>query len=215
MGGISDWAVDLQRMLKPGDSGNGGGGGNESIVAMGAIEPTIEGCTNDKMKNEVLTAWRETTGLTGLQYSWFPGGRWQKAMDLYMGEGSRKDNVQGSWGDPGPVGVHIVLNYYAHNAKWIEWPHQHYAWIYCTPEAKPGGSKDDKGCDNARAYTWDSLGTFWSAHCKSAFPQFPGILFMLIWFASSTDFGHRADTYNPFRRSAVPALVGRGQNGLS
>jgi GH18 family chitinase len=93
-GGTSDWAVDLQQVYPPSEA-------IPDTETFSAIDPTIEGCSTGDAAH-VLQAWREAGELVKIHGEWSPKGKWQNAMDLYMGTGTQKD--WDFWGDPGPVG---------------------------------------------------------------------------------------------------------------
>lgn len=102
-GGISDWAVDLQKFYPPVGGGPGDGGG--STLPFSAMNPILQGC--EKFEGEhVLQAWREAGEIAWLHWQWSPKGKWQNAMDMYLGQSTRTD--YDFWGDPGPVGSKLL-----------------------------------------------------------------------------------------------------------
>lgn len=88
MGGVSDWAVDLQAYLPPpsptaptppAESGNF----SDPIGPDGWMNPYLKNCTTEQadMINE---AWLEAATLAQYHYEWWPNGKWQDAMTLYV-----------------------------------------------------------------------------------------------------------------------------------
>ncbi|KAJ7680181.1 hypothetical protein B0H14DRAFT_2655445 [Mycena olivaceomarginata] len=95
MGGVSDWAVDLQAYLAPpsptaptppAESGNF----SDPIGPNGWMNPYLQNCTIEQadMINE---AWLEAATLAQYHYEWWANQKWQDAMTLYVGENSKND----------------------------------------------------------------------------------------------------------------------------
>ncbi|KAJ7802288.1 hypothetical protein B0H14DRAFT_2385596, partial [Mycena olivaceomarginata] len=93
MGGVSDWAVDLQASLAPpsptaptppAESGNF----SDPIGPNGWMNPYLQNCTIEQadMINE---AWLEAATLAQYHYEWWANQKWQDAMTLYVGENSK------------------------------------------------------------------------------------------------------------------------------
>lgn len=101
-GGISDWAVDLGAFYSPPSDPNNNG----SVLPYSSMTPILQGC--DKYEGKHVTqAWTEAGEIAWRHWQWSPKGKWQDVMDLYMGEGTRKD--WDFWGDPGPIGREYIL----------------------------------------------------------------------------------------------------------
>lgn len=71
-----------------------------AMTPFSAIDPILQGCTDEDAAH-VRQAWKEAGDLANVHYEWSPGGAWQAAMDLYLGNATRKD--YDFWGDPGPL----------------------------------------------------------------------------------------------------------------
>ncbi|KXX75401.1 Killer toxin subunits alpha/beta [Madurella mycetomatis] len=146
-GGISDWSVDLQEFQSP----PGGG------------------CSQHEGEH-IVQAWREAGEIAWVHWQWSPKGKWQNAMDLYLGEGTRND--YDFWGDPGPVGMNIGKEYMIHFSGWLEHPINTWSYWYCHEEDVPGYDANNPECGpNTAAYTWDDPGHLWSAHYVVLCPQ--------------------------------------------
>lgn len=61
-----------------------------TAVTMGAISPYLYSCTK---RQQVLLreAWAEAGVLADAHNQWWPGGKWQAAMSLYLGPKSKDD----------------------------------------------------------------------------------------------------------------------------
>ena len=165
-GGISDRAVDLQKNL----GAPAGGSKNSDLLPFFAIDPIIQGCQKDEGEH-VSQAWREAGELAYLHRQWSPKGKWQNAMDLYMGTGSRGD--YGWQTGPGPVQKNIRRASKIHSARWFEEPRNTYAWFYCHEEDIPGFDPADRECGaNTTAFTWDDPGAFSTYHYVALCPLF-------------------------------------------
>lgn len=70
------------------------------VAPLASIVPIVHGCS-DNDATHVADAWREAGDLAKAHYEWSPGGTWQAAMDLYMGNDTRTD--YDFWGDPGDL----------------------------------------------------------------------------------------------------------------
>ncbi|KPM37522.1 hypothetical protein AK830_g9049 [Neonectria ditissima] len=86
-GGVSDWAVDLEN-FNP--SGGSGGSDDGSEMPYSAMSPFLQGCSEEERKH-VNQAWAETGEIAWRHWQWSPGGKWQNAMDVYLGKETRKD----------------------------------------------------------------------------------------------------------------------------
>ncbi len=98
MGGVSDWAVDLQEFVEaptptvpsspsaPAESGSF----TDPVTIDGAINPYLKNCT-DMQKSLIDEAWAEAADLAAVHYEWWPGGKWQDAMTLYLGSNTADD----------------------------------------------------------------------------------------------------------------------------
>lgn len=71
-----------------------------AMTPFAAVDPILQGCTVEDAAH-VRQAWKEAGDLANVHYEWSPGGAWQAAMDLYLGNATRKD--YDFWGDPGPL----------------------------------------------------------------------------------------------------------------
>lgn len=102
MGGVSDWAVDLQTFVSPPtptipsqpSAPAQSGGFTDPVTINGALNPYLNNC-NDAQKAMVLEAWSEAADLATAHYEWWPGSTWQDAMTLYLGKGSANDQYVG------------------------------------------------------------------------------------------------------------------------
>ncbi|KAJ7087999.1 glycoside hydrolase superfamily [Mycena belliarum] len=95
MGGVSDWAVDLEmpptptspsQPSAPAESGSF----PDPIGANGYMNPYLRNCTPEQSKM-LDEAWSEAATLAQGHYEWWPNGKWQDAMTLYMGVNSKND----------------------------------------------------------------------------------------------------------------------------
>ncbi|OCK75262.1 glycoside hydrolase family 18 protein [Lepidopterella palustris CBS 459.81] len=94
-GGMTDWAVDLQSFSGPDPIPDTG-----DPNVQGAMNPYLQGC-NDNEREIVLQTWQEAGQLAQDHYEWVPKGKWQDAMTMYMGAGSKDD--WSFWTGPGPL----------------------------------------------------------------------------------------------------------------
>lgn len=72
----------------------------DAPTPLAAIDPYLYGC-NDTEKSMIQEAWREAATLANYHYEWIPGGKWQPAMDLYIGPKSKDD--WSFWFGPGEL----------------------------------------------------------------------------------------------------------------
>ncbi|KAJ6559463.1 glycoside hydrolase superfamily [Mycena vulgaris] len=103
MGGVSDWAVDLETYLTPpspatptqpsapGESSTP----TDPIGPNGEMNPYLKNCTKEQ-SDMIIEAWEEAATLAQGHYEWWPGGaffsqKWQPAMTLYIGANSQND----------------------------------------------------------------------------------------------------------------------------
>ncbi|KAL4916199.1 glycoside hydrolase superfamily [Aspergillus aurantiobrunneus] len=168
-GGVSDWAVDLQKaMPSPNPPSEGSTSDPDGPNAWGAMDPYLEGCS-DAEAQKIHEAWREAAELAQTHYEWVPGGKWQSAMDLYMGK-TTKSEYSFFFGK-GRRLLNIERQYKLHYSGWGSEPLWTYGYFYCDSQNK----KYDTCKNNPKvnAYTWDDLGWTWSAHkvvfCKNFF----------------------------------------------
>ncbi|KAJ7162829.1 glycoside hydrolase superfamily [Mycena filopes] len=94
MGGVGDWAVDLQAYVTvtptapppPTESGDP----TSPIGPNGWMAPYLRNCSKDQgiLINE---AWREAATLAEGHYEWTPKRKWQDAMTLYVGAQTKDD----------------------------------------------------------------------------------------------------------------------------
>ncbi|KAK3904904.1 glycoside hydrolase superfamily [Staphylotrichum tortipilum] len=98
MGGVSDWAVDLQAFVSPPTPTVPGqptppaqsGGFTDPVSINGALNPYLKGC-NEGQQAKIQEAWSEAATLAADHYEWWPGSTWQDAMTLYLGSNSKND----------------------------------------------------------------------------------------------------------------------------
>ncbi|KAJ5290835.1 hypothetical protein N7478_000086 [Penicillium angulare] len=126
----------------------------------GAINPYFYAWT-DEQKNMVTQAWEEADQLAKGHYEWWPGGKGQDAMTLYLGSKSKDDY---SWlTGKGHLMENIEREFLVHQGWWTQPRTFTYGYFYCDESKTPGADKDDfePECGkNTAAYTWDDLGTF-------------------------------------------------------
>lgn len=91
--GSSDWAVDLQAVVPQPIADTA----PDDPSINSAINPYIEGCSPGQA-NLIRQSWQDAGMLARAHYEWVPGGKWQPAMDLYLGKGSANDHSF-FWGD--------------------------------------------------------------------------------------------------------------------
>lgn len=56
----------------------------------GIMDPYMHGC-NDRQMRLMREAWRDAARLAKSHYEWFPGGKWQEAMTMYLGRNTADD----------------------------------------------------------------------------------------------------------------------------
>jgi hypothetical protein len=92
-GGVSDWAVDLEAFRDPPtptisslpDTASG------PPTVQSPVTPALRSC-DAQQKKLVLEAWQEAATMAYEAFNWSPlWGKWQPAMDMYMGPGSKND----------------------------------------------------------------------------------------------------------------------------
>ncbi|KAH7466503.1 hypothetical protein FOMA001_g15942 [Fusarium oxysporum f. sp. matthiolae] len=142
-------------------SGSDGGDSDKSEVHDASLGVYMEGCTSDQQKL-VAEAWKDAGDVAQVHHQWSPKGKWQDATTMYLGKESM--NGHGLFGRPGPEWYTIDRQHSIHFSGFGKHPRWTYAYLYCD-EGKI--IKDDGLCKEhpgLNAYTWDSIGTFWTNH---------------------------------------------------
>lgn len=73
---------------------------NPPASTFAAIDPYLYACSNEE-RAVVQEAWKEAGILADNHYEWVPGGKWQPAMSMYVGDKSKDDGS--FWTGPGEL----------------------------------------------------------------------------------------------------------------
>ena len=160
------------------------------VAAKSAIDPYLYSCSDDQ-KAKVKEAWTEAASLASAHAKWkppgwFSSGAYQPAQTMYLGSDSAHDTP---WFGTGPLkrssaSTHSfdtsMSNSKVENIDRQQAIHQSaplftYGYFYCDEDKLPTKGKKTSECGpSTTAYTFDDLGTLWSAHYVVFCPKFWG-----------------------------------------
>lgn len=158
-------------------------------VLKSGIDPYLDSCSDDQ-KAKVKEAWTEAGELADAHERWTPPawyhpGAWQAAQSMYLGSDSRNDKRFLGRGPlkrsssftpsfdtnlPNSKAVNIDRQYAIHFIA----PVLTYAYFYCDEQKLPKKKERMlcRGNPHALAYTFNDVGTLWSAHYLVFCPTF-------------------------------------------